>query len=122
MCARTFVYMCTMYVCEKITWFMYTYCVCRFVGPYTQLSPELSFVVEDSEGVCGYILAALDSRSFYDQFKEEWLPTIIDNYPGPLPKTKGEKISPEEVRKKDDVCFILTCSFHPFTFPIHDRS
>ena len=71
--------------------------MCRFVGPYTTLSPELSFVVEDSEGVCGYVLAVLDSQSFYQKFKQEWLPTVIDKYPSPLPKTKGMKLSPEEV-------------------------
>lgn len=69
----------------------------RFVGPYTTLSPELSFVVEDSEGVCGYVLAVLDSETFYQQFKKEWLPTVIGNYPAPLPKAKGDKTSPEEV-------------------------
>ena len=69
------------------------------MGPYTTLSPELSFVVEDSEGVCGYVLAVLDSKSFYEQFKCEWLPSIVDNYPMPLPKPKEEKLSPEEVEK-----------------------
>lgn len=73
--------------------------MCRFVGPYTTLSPELSFVVEDSEGVCGYILAVLDSQSFYQQFKQEWLPTVIDKYPSLLPTTKSKKLSPEEVGK-----------------------
>ena len=76
----------------------------RFVGPYTSLSPELSFVVEDSEGVCGYVLAVLDSEAFYQQFKKEWLPTVIGNYPAPLPKPKGEKLSPEEVGVNACVC------------------
>ena len=67
------------------------------MGPYTTLSPELSFVVEDSEGVCGYVLAVLDSKAFYHQFKKEWLPTVIGNYPAPLPKANEEKLSPEEV-------------------------
>lgn len=74
---------------------------CRFVGPYVTLSPELSFVVEDSEGVCGYAAAVLDSKAFYKQFKKEWLPTVITNYPSPLPKAKGESVSLEEVGDRD---------------------
>ena len=70
-------------------------------------------MVEDSDGVCGYVLAVLDSESFYQQFKKEWLPTVIGNYPAPLPKAKGDKTSPEEVimQKKNknnfSVCIII---------------
>lgn len=70
---------------------------CRYVGPYTTLSPELSFVVEDSEGVCGYVLAALDSSQFYDGFLNDWLPTIIGKYP--KPSAGEEKLNPEQVSK-----------------------
>lgn len=83
-------------ICSMIYLPLYMF---RFVGPYTVLSPDLSFVVEDSDGVCGYILASLDSQSFYQHFKQEWLPTVIDKYPSSLPGTKGEKLSPEEVGK-----------------------
>src|SRR5947207_14720363 len=33
-----------------------------FVGPYLQLEPQLAFVLEDPQGVCGYALGALDSK------------------------------------------------------------
>ena len=67
----------------------------RYVGPYTTLSPELSFVVEDSEGVCGYVLATLDSSQFYDCFLNDWLPTIIGKYP--KPSAEEEQRNPEQV-------------------------
>lgn len=51
------------------------------MGPYTELSRELSFVLEDDIGVCGYVLAVLDSRQFYKQFAEKWTPSIINKYP-----------------------------------------
>ena len=53
----------------------------RFVGPYLELCRDLSFVLEDSVGVCGYVLAALDSREFYTLFKEQWLPGVLPLYP-----------------------------------------
>ena len=53
----------------------------RFVGPYCVLSSELSFVLEDSEGVCGYVLGVLDSQRFYERIKKEWLPLMCSKYP-----------------------------------------
>lgn len=70
----------------------------RFVGPYTTLSPEFSFVVEDSEGVCGYVLATLDSAEFYDHFLEDWLPSVISKYPKPPSSTVQS--DPEQVSRE----------------------
>jgi len=70
----------------------------RFVGPYTTLSPELSFVVEDSKGVCGYVLATLDSAEFCDCFLEDWLPAVINKYPKPLSSTV--QLDPEQVSRE----------------------
>jgi ribosomal protein S18 acetylase RimI-like enzyme len=54
-----------------------------FVGPYLSLEPELAFVLTDAAGVCGYVLAALDSERFYRRFCEEWLPPIRAQFPEP---------------------------------------
>jgi ribosomal protein S18 acetylase RimI-like enzyme len=54
-----------------------------FVGPYMRLEPELAFVLEDDRGVCGYVLAALDSRKFYDAYLTKWLPDIRKQYSAP---------------------------------------
>ena len=51
------------------------------MGPYVDLSRELSFVLEDDTGVCGYVLAVLDSRQFYKQFTDKWTPSVINKYP-----------------------------------------
>ena len=49
----------------------------RYVSPYLHLSPELAFVLEDSDGlVCGYVLAALHSDTFYKRYVDEWLPKM----------------------------------------------
>lgn len=54
-----------------------------YVGPYLQLEPELAFVLEDAQGVCGYVLGALDSRKFYRAFAEQWLPPLRRQQPEP---------------------------------------
>lgn len=51
-----------------------------FARPYVRLVPELAFVVEDDEGVGGYILCAPDTRSFVETYRREWLPRIEAAY------------------------------------------
>ena len=40
-----------------------------FVGPYLAYEPELSLMLEDSDGICGYALGAFDSRAFYARYE-----------------------------------------------------
>ena len=54
-----------------------------FVGPYLAFQPELSLVLEDEIGVCGYALAALDSRAFYEQYDRQWRPALCQQFPLP---------------------------------------
>ena len=54
-----------------------------FVGPYLEFEPDLALMLEDEAGVCGYALAALDSRRFYDRFEREWRPTLCARFPAP---------------------------------------
>ena len=54
-----------------------------FVGPYLALEPELSLVVEDPTGVCGYCLAALDSRDFYARYDQQCRPQLCRQFPMP---------------------------------------
>ena len=78
----------------------------RYVGPYVTLSQELSFVLEDDEGVCGYVLAALDSRHFYKQFKEKWTPSVIGDYP-----SGDEGLTPEEKVHSVVAFSLIACCF-----------
>jgi ribosomal protein S18 acetylase RimI-like enzyme len=54
-----------------------------YVGPYLKLEPQLAFVLEDQQGVCGYALGALDSKPFYDAYLNQWLPEIRQRHPEP---------------------------------------
>jgi ribosomal protein S18 acetylase RimI-like enzyme len=52
-----------------------------YAGPYVALVPDLAFVVEDDEGVAGYILGAADTAEFQDRLEREWWPGLRRRYP-----------------------------------------
>jgi ribosomal protein S18 acetylase RimI-like enzyme len=54
-----------------------------YVGPYLKFEPQLAFVLEDPQGVCGYALGALDSKTFYSAYLNQWLPDIRQRHPAP---------------------------------------
>jgi len=51
-----------------------------YVGPYVRLQPEFAFVVEGADRVAGYIVAAADTRSFVERYRDEWLPGFAAKY------------------------------------------
>lgn len=60
-----------------------------YVGPYAKLAPELAYVAEDDEGVCGYILGALDSKRHFERYVDEWLPVICALHAEPTGEEDG---------------------------------
>ena len=54
-----------------------------YVAPYLRFSPELALILEDDEGVCGYALAVLDSREFFDRYENSWRPALCEQFPDP---------------------------------------
>ncbi len=54
-----------------------------FVGPYLAFQPELSLILEDEEGICGYALGAFDSRGFYARYESEWRPSLCARFAEP---------------------------------------
>ena len=52
-----------------------------YAGPYLMLAPDLAFVVEDDEGVAGYVLGAADTAAFEDRLEREWWPELRRRYP-----------------------------------------
>ena len=51
-----------------------------FARPYLLIEPELSFVVEDEQGVGGYILGVANTRDFVRRYSAEWLPELRLKY------------------------------------------
>ena len=54
-----------------------------FVGPYLEFEPDLSLILEDAEGICGYAFGAFDSRKFYERYEREWRPKLCAQFPAP---------------------------------------
>lgn len=60
-----------------------------YAAPYVLLAPECAFVVEDAEGVCGYIVGAPDTRAFEARLEAEWWPDLRRRYSDPSPPAAG---------------------------------
>jgi ribosomal protein S18 acetylase RimI-like enzyme len=54
-----------------------------YVGPYLTYEPDLSLVLDDGEGLCGYALGAFDSRAFYQRYEDEWRPALVAQFRAP---------------------------------------
>lgn len=60
----------------------------RMVGhiysvPYLHLNPDATYVAEDDEGVCGYIVGALDTANYEERLERQWWPALRSQYPDP---------------------------------------
>jgi len=56
-----------------------------YAAPYGALSPETAFVVEDEDGVGGYMLGVTDTHAFERRCEAEWWPQLRARYPDPGP-------------------------------------
>ena len=54
-----------------------------FVGPYLKFEPDLSLILEDDQGICGYAFGAFDSRAFFTRYEREWRPDLCARFPDP---------------------------------------
>jgi GNAT superfamily N-acetyltransferase len=54
-----------------------------YAGPYLAFEPQLSLILEDDQGICGYALGAFDSRNFYARYEREWRPNLCSRFPAP---------------------------------------
>ena len=54
-----------------------------FAAPYVRLEPELAFVLDDGERAVGYVLGTADTAAFVRNYRESWLPGLLDRYPAP---------------------------------------
>ncbi len=54
-----------------------------FVEPYLAFEPELSLILEDPDGICGYALGTSDSHAFFHRYETEWRPRLCARFPAP---------------------------------------
>lgn len=68
-----------------------------YSAPYVVLNPEMTIVVEDKQGIAGYIVGAYDTNAYEARLEAEWWPSLRSQYsdpPGdPLAWTADERRS-----------------------------
>ena len=52
-----------------------------FAAPYGVLEPKSAFVVDDHEGVGGYVVGTSDTAKFETRLEAEWFPAMRARYP-----------------------------------------
>ena len=52
-----------------------------YLGPYPASDPALCFVVQDDEGIAGYIVGTADTAGFNRWADEHWWPVLRQRYP-----------------------------------------
>lgn len=68
-----------------------------YMAPYALLAPEKTLLVEDGEGVAGFIVGTTDTPNWEVRLDKEWWPTLRAQYPEP--KINHEKFwTPDERR------------------------
>jgi len=72
-----------------------------YVGPYMEFEPQSVFILEDDQGLCGYIMGVLDSQTYYQWMHSEWLPKMRVNYKKPT----GNLDTWDETEKITDLLF-----------------
>ena len=55
-----------------------------YVAPYAVLEPGLTFVVEDAEGVAGFVAGTVDTAAWEERLEREWWPALRRRYPDPV--------------------------------------
>lgn len=64
-----------------------------WAGAYVTLEPEHGFVlVDDEDRPTGYVVGALDSRSFEERCEREWWPPLRERYPVGSGETERDRV------------------------------
>ena len=64
-----------------------------WAGAYVTLEPEHAFVlVDDDDRPIGYVIGALDSRSFEQRCEQEWWPSLRERYPPGSGATERDRL------------------------------
>ncbi|HSM94697.1 MAG TPA: GNAT family N-acetyltransferase [Rhizomicrobium sp.] len=72
-----------------------------YAAPYAALEPESGFVVEDAQGLGGYIVGARDTYAFANRMEREWWPQLRMRYPDPAALPQPDRRVAELIHKPD---------------------
>ena len=62
-----------------------------YAAPYAVLQPDLAFVVEDDQGVAGYVIGTDDTRAFEARLEAQWWPRLRAAHPDPRPTPRDQR-------------------------------
>jgi ribosomal protein S18 acetylase RimI-like enzyme len=79
-----------------------------WAGAYVTLEPRLAFVLDDVDGVAGYVLGALDTADFARRCDELWWPPLRRVVPDPTDVDPAERTADERAAH---------LIHHPITMP-----
>ncbi|WP_282607036.1 N-acetyltransferase [Pelagibius sp. Alg239-R121] len=68
-----------------------------YSAPYATLEPGLVLIVEDEQGVAGFIVGVLDTLAWTQRLEREWWPLLRENYADPS-ETPAEVWTPDQRR------------------------
>ncbi|MEI6203939.1 MAG: GNAT family N-acetyltransferase [Enhydrobacter sp.] len=68
-----------------------------YFAPYALLEPALAFVVEDGDGVAGFVVGTADTAAWEDRLEREWWPSLRSRYADPC-TMPAEARTPDERR------------------------
>ena len=54
-----------------------------YAGAYVAFAPESALVLEDDEGIGGYVIGVVDTHAFEKKLEREWWPELRSAYPDP---------------------------------------
>ncbi|MCD7058778.1 GNAT family N-acetyltransferase [Pelagibacterium xiamenense] len=60
-----------------------------YAVPYQVFEPDYAFVLEDADGVCGYVLGAPDTARFEKRLLTDWYPPLRARLRDPGPERSG---------------------------------
>ena len=67
-----------------------------YAAPYAVLEPDLAYVVQDDEGVAGYIVGTKDTRAFEARCEAQWWPRLRQIYA--RPSVRSPSWTPDQLR------------------------
>ena len=70
-----------------------------YAGPYAALEPESGFVLQDEDGLGGYIVGAIDTYAFENRLEQEWWPGLRARYPDPAALLEPERYLVQSIHK-----------------------
>jgi ribosomal protein S18 acetylase RimI-like enzyme len=90
-----------------------------YAAPYAILEPDLTFVLQDEQGICGYILGTRDSQAYATWMEHEWLPAWRTKHP----LTVQAHSSPETLSYQERIIGLIHRGYVPYDcvheYPAH---